>query len=382
MSATSTPRRRRSLLAIALILLATVAGVVVWANQPEQWTRRTKLGDCGDPGGLIFSPDGRWLACTHIGGVDVLDATGRHPPLKLPGSEEYPNALGFTPDGHTWFASDGNGKGLARWEIPSGRGPTLCDFIVPRWAARRPPEGGPLRLVVTWEYSDGRPDPPPVEALQAVKAACEQNNNGVWAELAPFPQLAFVAPGGAYFVTCGPISDLGAESIEIRGASGKVLAASFGEPWTFSPDGKSLVYGPGGGNLRLFDLESARERPLPEYLGFECAFSPDGKLLAYKQAIRRARPGWVGHVPDAIRFSRLFRRLGVDRGQYVEGRVIILDVPTARPIARLDGASSSGDALGLVFSPDGSRLAFHDEAGAVWLYDVPSRWRPARDATR
>ncbi len=143
----------------------------------------------------------------------------------------------------------------------------------------------------------------------------------------------------------------------------------------FSPDGKKIAYGHGGG-VGLVDLETKKKlADFPGYRVYNLAFSPNGKMLAIGSAgnaslwdlsnTKKALATFdkTGHA--AVTFSPDSKTLAI-RGD--EKTVKLWDIAGAREMTTIpNNPNYSGQIL---FSPDGGTLAIPQLNSTVLLWDV------------
>jgi WD40 repeat protein len=167
----------------------------------------------------------------------------------------------------------------------------------------------------------------------------------------------------------------------------------------FSPDGRRLAVGAGGGRGALHVWDVSTGKVLSVLGGFtdgvwDVTFSPDGQRIAaavgfYLQGERPLKPGevWVwdaatgqpvytlkGH-PNcvwSVSFSPDGRRLASGAGSFPKadstpGEAIVWDMETGQELYRL--ADHKGTVFGVAFSPNGQFLATGGADGTVMLYD-------------
>jgi len=122
---------------------------------------------------------------------------------------------------------------------------------------------------------------------------------------------------------------------------------------------------------------------LPPIKSGEFAFSPDNTLLAIAATTLFDATAWTRRLPTPFQNTWLLRRIVLNFRPSGVGEVIVYEIATARPIARMTGGTSCGD---VAFSPDGHMLAamFGGEGaqGMITVYDLPRGRRSARPNPR
>jgi WD40 repeat protein len=169
-------------------------------------------------------------------------------------------------------------------------------------------------------------------------------------------------------------------------AAGKERAAFKGHTrkvccLVFSLDGKTLAWVDELGRMWLWDRAAQKEHALKGHTGrATClAFSPDGKTLAWGEwggtvrlwdvAAGKERPGLKGRgVVMCLAFSPDGKRLA--SGQ-AGGTVRLWNLAARKERSALNGHSQVVPCL--AFSPDGKTLAWTDDAGTVRLWDPAAR---------
>jgi len=372
-------RRRRTLLAIGLML--AVAGVMRRFTQLEQWPKRATFRTAGEPShALRFSPDGRWLASG--GGFNketrLWDITGQQTPRLLPSAGWYVSFLRFTPDGRRLMGTDWNGH-LAEWDLRSGAAPRMFPFRWPQWEAIALPDGQRLALRGNWVGpGDHLPPPPDPEVLRLATFVNWRKGGMEYARLVPSGEYICVPPGGkAFIVHEGP-----GYSLTLRETSTRaVILKTEGHATDFTTDGRFLLASRRDGTSWIYDLNA--RRMLPPIKSGEFAFSPDNTLLAIAATTLFDATAWTRRLPTPLQNTWLLRRIVLNFRPSGVGEVIVYEIATARPIARMTGGTSCGD---VVFSPDGHMLAamFGGEGaqGMITVYDLPRGRRSARPNPR
>jgi WD40 repeat protein len=250
----------------------------------------------GHTGGVLdvaFSSDGRLASASRDGTVRVWEAATGRPVATLRGHTDLVVGVAFSPDGGR-LASVSQDETVRVWDVATRRE----IFCLP----------GPPR--------------PLGEALNTV------------------PVSPAFSPDGRYLAAAGPDhcvkvwdATTGHEILTLTGHRERVLGVAF------SPDGKRLASGSGGGDctMKIWDLAN-------------------GKVI---HSIR-GDTGWV----VSVAFSPDGRRLA---SACLKGTVRVCDPATGQEILSLQ---HTGPVAGVAFSPDGRRLA----AGSMWRDGTVRVW--------
>jgi len=305
---------------------ALAGGVVLW-----DVAARRRLADDPLPvkegivSGVAFSPDGKTIAAAYgvvgRGGVALWDMAARKRLAddRLRVKEGNVTGVAFSPDGKTIAAGYAYGDGA-----DGGGGLVLCDV-----AARQRLTGDPL----------------PVKEGKVTGVAFSPDGKTIAAGYAYGAYGSVVGVGGVVLWDVAARKRLADDPLPVKEDNVTGVA--------FSPDGKSIAAGygggfGGGGGVVLWDV-AARKRltddPLPvkEEKVTGVAFSPDGKSIA-------AGYGFGG-----------------------EGGVVLWDVAARKRLADDPLPVKEGIVAGVAFSPDGKSIAAgyaHGVGGGVVLWDV------------
>jgi RNA polymerase sigma factor (sigma-70 family) len=270
---------------------------------------------------VAFAPDGASVvACTQGMEAVRLDlATGK----ELVRFRTYPSScsIAFAPDGKTLALGTGDGT-LTQWDAATGK----------RLAASADPVAGFGRLEFDaagkrlWAFTDALEeiDWRTGRVLKRVRLPHEGN---LWT-LALTPDRARAA--GVNAALKPAVWDT---------ASGKELCVLEGAPkgWrtpAFSPDGQTLYTGEWAGPVRAWHVSTGREKPAfdkERRVTFSLVVSPGGRRLA------------AADHPQA--------------GSSSSREIAVWELPQGRQAHRLLPPTAAGQAWGLAFSQDGTRLA-------------------------
>jgi RNA polymerase sigma factor (sigma-70 family) len=361
----------------------------------------------GKTGTLVFSPDGKIMACSTSGEIVLWDARSgkelRRWSIAVKTLNEGINTIQFSPDGRTLAGSrDDNHIGL--WEAASGK--LLRSFVLPglgdelsdgtvSHTLRFCPDGkllavsglqhsyvldtatgkalhhfktelvstlalspdGALLVMSVWKGKGSQAHELQVRSVRTGEILRRQ-------EASPciINAIAF-SPDGKLLAT-----DSANEIILWEAATGKVrrrivpqkegVIASL----AFTPDGKTLLAGSPGDKVHVWDVVTGRElRQLDSRIS--TMLSPDGKMIvgetgpnifqlfdfATGQALFPDRPGHDAPV-NAVAYSpdgNLLVSAGENR------QIWLWETATGKPVRRIRETSVRG----VAFSPDGQRLA-------------------------
>jgi WD40 repeat protein len=352
---------------------------------------------------VAFSPDGKTLALGRDDNtVEVRDLAGRQPRRLWRGQAGTVTRVVFSPDGRllacvsadldAFFASRPMRGEVTVWDVARGR--IHADLRVPivgKCDADFSPDGKSLAVisdgsVQLWDVATGR------------RRSTFPGSRGVVSCVAFAPDgrtLAVSWGSTVQFMTNWPgevkllDAATGRQQAVLKGAGGGVFALAF------SPDGRRLAAGCSGKSVALWEVASgklqATLRGLPAWV-FALAFAPDGRtlaagccdLFAHKGGLRlwdlatlRQRPAVQGGggMVVSVTFSPDSQVLA---GTNVEGQVRLWNVADGRTRATLQGQDPaalpghSARITCLAVSPDGRTLATGSLDRTVKLWSLPA----------
>jgi WD40 repeat protein len=342
---------------------------------------------------LAFSPDGAVLASGSEDNTGMLlwdAARGARigaPLVAHPGAEA--NVHEFIADGSGLLSS--SGTEVAVWDLGGvtlgqritdahqGRVHGLASTPDGRLLATAGADDGTVRL---WDTAGRRPAGPPLRSGVHSVSDVALSPDGRLLALGTFPE-----PGR------GPIQ------VQLWDTATRRRMAAFESQDqtvpTFSPDGRTVAYHLGGGEVGLWDV-TGRRRLEPKLVADSfrdtatAAFSPDGKTL-----VTGGRDGGV-RFWDPVTGRKLAEPAqkhgdmvvglafppdgAVVASASVDGNVFLWD-PRSHQVVGAPMAGVSGQLIRVAFSPDGRSLATTNANGGVNLWDVASRQQVGQPLT-
>ncbi len=328
---------------------------------------------------LRFSADGERLYAALQQGRDrkmhAWDVETGTDAKDIPPMPAARNVLGYSPDAREVILLDRKGE-IVRWDIEAGkeRGrypepdhvPTLAALVGDRLLVPQY-DGEEISL---WDAAAKK-------QLWSAKMSRDKN----W----PILPIAFSLDGKLFAFEAPPREISVHESV-----SGKLVRQLKAEvekiyySVAISPDARTVVGNNLDGTLRVWDLESGRERVQPPLQGGWCDifFSPDSRIFAIngKKAVlfwetasgQRALP-FRGHSwqVSSASFSPDGKIAATSSWPGGHPVVQLWDVPVGRPLRSFDTPSITGS-LEVAFSPDGKTLAAVGNAAKeqVWIWDA------------
>ena len=395
-----------SLAALAPYRAGPAAPVAVRSNMIEA-LESTELegmigvlhGDTGPVDSVAFSPDGRMLASGSVDGSARLWDVATHKQLgsRLAANTLPVSSVAFNANGR-FLATGGDYGTVQLWDVATHR---LLSSLGVRYDSSV--AFSPAGRILAVGSSDGAVQLIDVATRKEVAILVPSLSSSLGAikipsapllasKLGPVNSIAF-SPNGRQLV-----AGSGGGTVELWDLSsdtilGSLLTTKAGpvNSVAFSPDGKLLAAGSGDGMVRLWDTATGRQlgSPLTTKAGpvNSVAFSPDGKLLAagsgdgmvwlWDTATGRqlGSPLTTGAGPvDSIGFSPSGDILASGSG---DGAVELWDVAIAAQLGSpLTANTISGFYRSIAFSPDRDTLAVGDLAGKVRLWDVADPAHP------
>jgi WD40 repeat protein/serine/threonine protein kinase len=366
---------------------------------------------------VAFNPDGSLIA-TAAQSVRFWDAATGELVASLPSTPAGVVSLAFSRDGRHLVSGTRRGEGVV-WDVPTFGGTVLHRTAEHISASVLSPDGS--RMVIThgqtikvleissgevtlsWQIEANPTDPqralaisPDGELLASgwgdrVVRIWNLSNGRVLAALSGHSgRITSIdwSPDGRQVISGSLDSTARIWEVESKRAVAEVTLQDPARVVAYSPDGRWFAIGSGGNlashgdPLQLRDArttELVTALPQPPGPISAVAFSPDGARLAASTPFRasvwdvasRRRIATLGRSGAAIIFSR-------DGGRILSSGGPAISVWDARTSASLVDLEMPAPALGLMASPDGTRVYVRG-ARAIWILDARSAYDSAAE---
>jgi WD40 repeat protein len=339
---------------------------------------------------VVFSPDGRHLACgiTHQaksgpaeGTVKVWETTSGKEILNLKGHHGGICGLAFSPDGRRLASADS--KAIRIWDTTRGQQiETVEGFKYANTCLAFSPDGQRIAGHI-WDGTGGVSpvvfDPPSGKLTRLKGNPPENAHVKVWHQAR---HLAF-SPDGLRVVGCNGSTikvwdaTSGQEILTLKGHTDLVWSVAF------SPDNRHVASASGDGTVKVWDTATTGEIvPLNGWPGppfSSVVFSPDGRRIAGSSNRTLGVLVWdttTGQETLALKglggvaFSPDGRRIlagSFDRAARVSVAKV-WDAASGREMLTLKG--HTGAVVSVAFSPDGKRIATGSQDNNVKLWDA------------
>jgi WD40 repeat protein len=330
--------------------------------------------------GIAFSPGGRWVACACSEGVALFDAVDFQRRLFLRG--DIPTGVAFSPDDQVLAIPAEKLGALRLWDVAVNREVAVLDCPHANGAVTFSPDGRYLvasnddavRLWTPWVTDEKLTLPGHLGGIPGIAV----NREGTLLASAGKDRTVRIwdALSGKLLKT-------------LNDFRGPVQAVAFG------PGARQLVTAEFNGDLRLWDIATAKSELLPDPgLGrplWSIEFTPDGRHFwaqgSPRAAVWQVRDGaGASRKPGASQFelSRILPNIyggclspdGQRIASSTLGRLDVFDVPQERSIFSVP-YTYPGGARHLAFGPDGHRLVSINRRYEIEVWDTAAGQKTA-----
>jgi len=328
--------------------------------------RQTILkGHIGGVWGVVFSPDGKYIASgSSDKTIKVWDVESGNELKTLKGHRDYVNTVVFNPNGNRLISGSDDGT-IKIWNLQTGA--EIMSFLAHKYGVysldlsrdgRRIVSGGEDQTVRVWDSATGT-------ELMAGKV-----HNCVIDTVAFSPDNIHVVSGGPDQIIRVWNINTGEEVMSLRGHKEDVYSVAY------SPDGRQIASGSRDGTIKIWDAIINREittlHAPQDNSACSLAISKDGsrifvgfggEIKVYENATATEIMTLTGHGHQVVSMD-----LSPDGKRLVSGSVDetikIWDVTTGVKLMTLRGHESPVGSISL--SPDGKRIVSGGHKIIVW----------------